>query len=562
MQSREISRAPITVAIALSLVACGGSSDDESVPNPTELSAQQRCERLAGVQVAADKIGLPTGGATVSAASLKPATADLPEYCAVDGSIASVDTSAEPIKFALALPTDWNRRFMHLGGAGFNGSVVSTTINNSASVSGQIPLQRRYAVVGSDSGHSAKANENIGVFALNDEQLRNFAYEQLKKTRDVATELINQRYGMVQEKSYFIGGSEGGRESMMVVQRFPADYDGVFTLFPVFNWTSAMFKWLTIGNTMRSNAGAGWLNPAKSKLLMETEVEACDSLDGANDGIISNVNACSFDPATLRCAGGMDTGDSCLSDAQIATTKVIYSRQEFQYRMANGSNSIPAYYPGAYFAPYSIGSFVLNPLGITPTLEISSVLDGSSLINLGLVHNFGDSFTRYFIARDPNFDTLNFDVTQPGAHLARVQEVSALMDATSTDISAFIGRGGRWIMAHGLADPLPLASATAEYYESLVTKYGRAALDKTMRYYTIPGFAHSQGQFAADNQIPALDALEAWVERGVEPGTLVVTDVNSGPVKRSRPMCIYPAWPKFKSGGDINVASSFDCVTE
>jgi feruloyl esterase len=487
---------------------------------------------------------------------LKPATADFPEYCAVDGTIASVDATAEPIKFSLALPSDWNKRLMHLGGGGFNGTVVQPT--GGAQTSGPMPLQRRYAVVGSDSGHSSKDGQNIGVFALNDEQLRNFTHEQLKKTRDVATDLIRRRYGAVQEKSYFIGGSEGGRESMMVVQRFPADYDGVFTLFPVFNWTSAMFKWLAIGNAMRSNEGAGWLNTAKAKLLLDAEVAACDGLDGVNDGLISNVKACSFDASTLRCSGGADTGDVCLSDAQIATTRVISSRQQFNYSMANGFRSVPAYDPGAAFVPAFYGSM----LGSSPTFDLSSVLTGAGPATLGYVHNFGDAFTRFFIMRDANADTLGFDITQPGAHLARVQEVSALVDATSIDISAFMARGGRWIMAHGLADPLPLASATTEYYESLVAKYGRAELDKTMRYYTIPGFGHLGGLFAAENGIPALDALEAWVERGVAPGHLVATDTNTGPVNRSRPMCVFPAWPKYKGSGDVNVASSFDCVGE
>ncbi|CAN7685521.1 tannase/feruloyl esterase family alpha/beta hydrolase [Pseudorhodoferax sp. LjRoot39] len=543
----------VGATLVLSLAACGGSDDAAPNPDVGALTPQQACEKLADARIAPASIGLPTRGATVTAAALKGATAGLPEYCAVSGVIDSVDTSAQPIRFALALPTEWNKRLMHLGGGGFNGTVTDVTTASSGLTSPPVPLKRGYAVVGSDSGHVAKPGVNIGTFALNEEELRNFTHEQLKKTRDVAVELIRQRYGTAQEKTYFIGGSEGGRESMMVVQRFPADYDGVFTLFPVFNWTAAMFKWLAIGNAMRADGGAGWLSPAKARLLQASEMAACDALDGVADGVISHVAACRHDPAVLRCPGGADTGDTCLSDAQIATTKVIYSRQTFQYAMANGLQSVPAYYPGAFFA---------SSLGNSPLFDLASALSGTGGTTLGSIHNFGDAFTRFFIMRDANADTAAFDITQPGEHLARVQEVSALVDATDPDVSAFIARGGRWIMAHGLEDQLPLASATVEYYDSLAARYGRAELDKTLRFYTIPGFAHVGGSFAAEGGIPALDALEDWVERGIAPGHLVVSDMRSGNALRTRPMCVYPSWPKYKGSGDVNAAASFECVAE
>ena len=62
---------------------------------------------------------------------------------------------------------------------------------------------------------------------------------------------------------------------------------------------------------------------AKRKSLYEAALAVCDELDGVKDGLISNVATCNktFDPATamvnnvpLRCAGGADTGDNCLSD--------------------------------------------------------------------------------------------------------------------------------------------------------------------------------------------------------------------------------------------------------
>jgi feruloyl esterase len=47
------------------------------------------------------------------------------------------------------------------------------------------------------------------------------------------------------------------------------------------------------------------------------------------------------------------------------------------------------------------------------------------------------------------------------------------------------------------------------------------------------------------------------VERGIAPENLVVTDNNSG---RTRPLCEWPAWPRYDGSGDVKSASSFTCV--
>jgi hypothetical protein len=85
-------------------------------------------------------------------------------------------------------------------------------------------------------------------------------------------------------------------------QRWPNDFDGIV-----------------------ARAPAGMLNPAKQTLLAKAVLARCDKLDGLEDGIISRPAACGYDPTELRCTDGADTGDSCLSDAQIATVKTVTS---------------------------------------------------------------------------------------------------------------------------------------------------------------------------------------------------------------------------------------------
>ena len=150
------------------------------------------CTDLAGLAVPASAIGLPTRGATVTAARLAPETEDDPlgEHCLVDGAVASVSASAQPIRFQAALPTRWNRKLLQLGDGGYRGSVTSPTANRGGAAMTPAPLARGYVVFGSDAGHSGNALD--ASFALDPEQLRNFAGEQIKKTADTIRVVVRQ----------------------------------------------------------------------------------------------------------------------------------------------------------------------------------------------------------------------------------------------------------------------------------------------------------------------------------------------------------------------------------
>jgi feruloyl esterase len=60
----------------------------------------------------------------------------------------------------------------------------------------------------------------------------------------------------------------------------------------------------------------------------------------------------------------------------------------------------------------------------------------------------------------------------------------------------------------------------------------------------------------------SLGALEAWVEHGVAPSTAVVTDTVAATYGRARPLCLYPAWPRFKGSGSVDAAVNYRCVVE
>jgi feruloyl esterase len=497
--------------------------------NPRRFESIQ-CSSLGNVAIAAAEIGLPTGGAFTTKAVFVPAGDgnENGEYCLVDGAIAPIEAQAQSINFRVALPSRWNHKLAHVGGGGFHARVVAPVgADASLLVAPPSLVARRYAVIGSDSGHSDPSGDD-GSFLLNREEFRNYVGDHLKKVHDVAIFLLKRRYGGAPLHSYFLGGSGGGREGLVVVQRYPTDYDGVLSLFPAHDTIADILKLHVVARAMKLNDALGAISKPKAELLRTKVLAACDALDGLKDSVVSNVAACQFDFGSMRCPPGQQDGAECFSDAQLATLQVMFTRTPLPFALVNGETSLPA---------FSIGSDWHGP-------EVPGVVE---------------AIVRYLIMQDPAADGLTFDPSQPGSLQTQIQKASILLDATSTDIDKFVRRGGKLMMIHGASDAIVPAETTIAYYERLREKYGGERGSKFLRFYLIPGYGHGSGDSFSANGGPAFDALEGWVERGVAPGTLTVVDANSGAHGRSRPMCVYPAWPKYDGVGDPNVAVSFSC---
>ena len=137
-----------------------------------------------------------------------------------------------------------------------------------------------------------------------------------------ALKVVTAAYGAPPARSYFEGCSNGGREALMAVQRNPNLFDGVIARAPGYNWVGFMGAFNRTAKALA--APGGGFSPAKTALLAKHVREACDGLDGIVDGIVANPAACTakiVNLEALRCVGGADTGDTCLSDAQLAVVK-------------------------------------------------------------------------------------------------------------------------------------------------------------------------------------------------------------------------------------------------
>jgi Tannase and feruloyl esterase len=175
----------------------------------------------------------------------------------------------------------------------------------------------------------------------------------------------------------------------------------------------------------------------------------------------------------------------------------------------------------------------------------------------GIAWFYGAGAIQYFYARDPKADLLSYT---PEANAARVREVSALMDSTDPDLSAFQARGGKLVMLEYLSDYAQSPYAGIGYFESVQAKLGRQATERFARLYTTPGVDHV-GSGAPAN-VDMLAVLIDWVERGRAPGTLEIVEQEVKvpfPVKRALPLCQWPLWPRYKAG-EAARAASFECT--
>jgi len=523
------------------------------------------CAALAGRGIEPKLIGLASGAASVTAAAIErmPASPATPErgvaFCKVLGEIAPRDPTAPPIRFEINLPENWNRKAVQYGGGGFNG-VLITGLDplRDARLDTPVPVARGFATWGTDSGHDNTKLPEIQAFALNDEALENFAYAAYKKVRDTAVEIVRLHYGEGPRRVYFYGGSEGGREGLTMAQRFPADFDGIVSVVPVINWVGLQAAGARNGIALM---GAGWLSPAKVKTLHTAVMAACDASDGLTDGIVSRYASCTgvFDPQKLQCPVGRDS-ETCLTDAQIAAVETIRKPYVFPFGLANGITSYPGYNYGGEDQPDGMVAWSSGPK--PPVYPLPPPAEQSR------AWFFGAGAARYFLAGDANLDPRQF---RPEAFKARIERISALMDSTDPDLSRFAARGGRLILKENMSDFAQSPFAGVEYFRSVVAKLGQGAVDRFVRFYVTPGANHGGTGVSSIDGAPLprgvdlLEAIDTWVDHGTAPDALVQVAQEAKPpfaVTASRPMCRYPAWPRYKGTGSPKEAGSFECVRD
>jgi feruloyl esterase len=465
----------------------------------------------------------------------------LAPFCRVTAEAAPSADSAIAIEVWMPV-RGWNGKFRGQGNGGFAGEIDFGAMASAVS--------QGYATAGTNTGHSGKGTDASWALG-HPERVTDFGYRAIHMMTEVGRAATRTFYGRSPQHSYFAACSNGGRQALMEVQRFPADYDGVVAGAPANNWTRLLTKAIADAQATTLDP-ASYIPSSKLKAIAKAVNGACDAQDGVTDGVLADPTACRFDPATLLCPAG--DSDACLTAPQVTALRKLYEGPRDSRRRL----IFPGYLPGAEEGEGGWGPWIT---GSAP---------GRSLLFAFGVGYFSNIV---YEKRDWDYRTANLEQALAAAEA----KTARTLDATDANLSEFKGRGGKLVLYHGWNDPAISATSTVEYYDSVVSRLGRSETDAFLRLYMVPGLQHCFGgvgptAFGQSGDGPRDDprrnvllAIEHWVESGTAPTALVATkhagDDATKEAQATRPICPYPQVAKYMGQGDPNEAASFACVS-
>jgi feruloyl esterase len=539
-------RGCLLTTLALAYVACGAvnrpaaAQDDDGV----------RCGRLAQLTMPTTRItnaGLVTAGSfdgppePYSGIDVTAFYKALPAFCRV--SATAKPTPDSDIKIEVWLPlAGWNNRFQGHGNGGFAGSIEYVNLGNG--------LKRGYVTAETDTGHTGSALDATWASG-HPEKVVDFGHRAVHEMTLTAKAVIRNFYGEASPRAYFLGCSDGGREALMEAQRYPDDYDGILAGAPANYWTAllATAVWHTRALTLEPGS---FIPPAKIPTIASAVNAACDALDDVKDGVLNDPRRCTFNPASIQCKAGEDTA-GCLTEPQVVALRKIYDG----LRDDRGRQIFPGFPPGAEAGD---GGWTMWITGSEPGKSLLATFGHGYFSNM--VYAPGWDMSKAALDRDLE---------------AAVEKTAAALDATNPDLRPFHARGGKLVIYHGWQDPAIPAVNSVNYYDSIVTRFGRDETEKFVRLYLAPGIQHcfggpgpgsfgQVGEWTSDDPAHSLRlSLEQWVEKGAAPSTVIASKREGEGAARhvtmTRPLCPYPQEARYKGTGDTNDAANFTCAT-
>jgi feruloyl esterase len=496
------------------VLALGGSGTAPRVA----VAAPVACELLSQVTLTNGTLtsaeSISAGGFTPPGSSNGPAGAafrTLPPFCRVTARLTPTPDSDIRVEVWLPL-AGWNRKVQAVGNGGLGGTIPYAAL--------AAAVRTGYAAAGTDTGH---VGGNGDFVPGHPEKLVDFAYRAIHEMTVAAKAVVKAHYDARPARAYFNACSTGGRQGLVEAQRYPDDFDGIVA--GDASWDQMRLYAARVAlNVFVNRDPAAVIPPAKYPMIHNAVLGACDALDGVKDGVIENPARCSFDLATLTCAGD-DRGD-CLTRAQVESAKAMAS--PIVDRQSGAVLHPGRYYPGSELGWGGVG----GPVPSGESLE-------------GMKKIVFDARWDYHTIRVPG------DVERA------VRADEGLLYAGDANLTRFFGRGGKLLMYHGWADPLVTPDASLIMFKRINEAVGSAAAN-SLALFMVPGMGHCQGGPGTD-VFDKVAVLDQWVESGTRPQSVIASHMTGAVADRTRPLCAYPATAHYIGSGSTDDARNFRC---
>lgn len=463
------------------------------------------------------------------------------------------------------------KRFYLAGGGGFSLSSSATGGLEYGAASGA-----------TDAGYDAfdKSYDEVVLYgngSINWDATYMFGFQALGELTKIGKPLTRGFYNLDDDEkiyTYFEGCSDGGREGMSQVQRFGEEYDGVVAGAPAFRFAHQQVHHVfpaTIEHTMDY-----YPPPCALEKIVNLTIEACDSLDGRKDGVISRTDLCQleFNLSSL-------IGESYYC-AEETSSSLGFGFSKRDQTSGSSSSTTPEQNGTITAEDIAVAQSVYDGLHNTAgeraylSWQIGSDLSDANPTydndteewSLSIPSTGGEYVTKFIQLLDmdnlENLDNVTYDTLVEWINIGYFRYLDSLQ-TTLPDLTPFQESGGKLIHYHGESDPSIPAASSVHYWQSVRSiMYGHQPdesayreMDDWYQFYLVPGAAHCGSNSLQPGPYPQnnMDIIIDWVENGVKPTGLNAT-VSSGDYEgEEQSLCKFPLRPYWRDN-----STDFDCV--
>lgn len=535
-----------------------------TAPVPAGIKLQRSSGLPSCAELASNpKFGL-AGGAGVSklSATVVPAAGGTRiAYCRVDftynsGKAGPKDgydqgqSQAIGIRVGLPLRADdggsgaWNGRIENLGSGGCMGNLPNVTAATNAG----------YVGSSNDGGHGAPYigfNCDFGVIQdkrrNNEGLIRDFSRDNVIWQTRWSKQLTRTYYGQPQERTYWAGCSQGGRQGHIVAQTIPEEYDGILAGGSALYWMrfqmAQAWSGVVVKDMLRSRGKD--LSAAQIATTTRQAIAACDIHDGVKDGVLGDPRQCQWSAKQAICGQPGAAPKDCLDADQAAAYDAIRGGP----RNSRGELIWFPWEPDTTFATRT--NYLLSD-GVMRWAVRDTTFDSNAHLYMNQ-----DALRR---ARDP------LGITYEDMATLASRRLSDLADTDDVTLNEAAASGVKFISWTGTADRNIQSRNSIKYYRDVAQHLGSsvssADYQKWFRLFLYPGVDHCSGGVGPQPgdiaSGPLFQALVDWVEKGKAPDRIVATSRTPDGVV-TRPVCPYPQTAIYRGTGSTADANNFTC---